>query len=558
MPIPLTYPGVYIEEVPSGVHTITGVPTSIAAFVGPAVSGPANEPRTIFSYADYTNVFGGLDVHYPLSYAVRDFFANGGGQAIIVRVVSNDADDPATRSTFGIPTSLGPGTGTGTGSGGGGGGATGTGAIGLLLTAANQGNWAHSLYVQVNQDGLSPSATDPATQFGLENNGQLFNLKVGRRKTPDGTVADIVEEFRNLTTEANSPRYIQTVLAAQSNFLRLADTADIIEHDPRRLGQGAVQGSTADDKSSSLTPGDYYADPDPNDHEKKGIAALDKADIFNLLCLPMKADEDVPSGVLSEALAFCVRRRAMLILDPPQAWADSGAGSVLPFSDGFSSLSGPATRNAAVYYPRLNQPNPLKEGAVEKFVPSGAVAGLYAATDAARGVWKAPAGVDAGITGIDSLTRVLTDSENGVLNPLGINCLRTFPVIGTVVWGARTLRGADQLGDEYKYVPVRRTALFIEESLYRGTKWIVFEPNDERLWSQIRLNVGAFMHDLFRQGAFQGQSAQEAYFVKCDKETTLQNDIDHGIVNILVGFAPLKPAEFVVIKIQQMAGQIAV
>jgi hypothetical protein len=139
---------------------------------------------------------------------------------------------------------------------------------------------------------------------------------------------------------------------------------------------------------------------------------------------------------------------------------------------------------------------------------------------------------------------------------VGINCLRTFPITGTVVWGARTLRGADQLADEYKYVPVRRLALFIEESLYRGTQWVVFEPNDEPLWAQIRLNVGAFMQSLFRQGAFQGQTPKEAYLVKCDKETTTQTDINLGIVNIVVGFAPLKPAEFVIIKIQQLAGQI--
>ena len=150
----------------------------------------------------------------------------------------------------------------------------------------------------------------------------------------------------------------------------------------------------------------------------------------------------------------------------------------------------------------------------------------------------------------------MTDLENGLLNPLGINCLRHFPVYGKVVWGARTLQGADGFASEWKYIPVRRTALFIEESLYRGTKWVVFEPNDEPLWAQIRLAAGAFMHNLFRQGAFQGRSPREAYFVKCDNETTTQNDINLGIVNIVVGFAPLKPAEFVVIKFQQMAGQI--
>jgi phage tail sheath protein FI len=137
-----------------------------------------------------------------------------------------------------------------------------------------------------------------------------------------------------------------------------------------------------------------------------------------------------------------------------------------------------------------------------------------------------------------------------------VNCIRNFPVYGTVLWGARTRRGADEEADEYKYIPVRRLALYMEESLFRGLKWVVFEPNDEPLWAQIRLNVGAFMHNLYRLGAFQGKTPREAYFVKCDRETTTQNDINQGVVNVLVGFAPLKPAEFVVLKIQQMAGQI--
>ena len=165
-------------------------------------------------------------------------------------------------------------------------------------------------------------------------------------------------------------------------------------------------------------------------------------------------------------------------------------------------------------------------------------------------------GIDAALNGVQGLAVTLNDAENGMLNPLGVNCLRNFPLVGPVLWGSRTLRGADLLADEYKYVPVRRLALYIEESLFRGTQWVVFEPNDEPLWSQIRLNVGAFMQNLFRQGAFQGKTPNDAYFVKCDKETTTQNDINLGIVNIVVGFAPLKPAEFVVIQLQQMAGQI--
>jgi hypothetical protein len=185
----------------------------------------------------------------------------------------------------------------------------------------------------------------------------------------------------------------------------------------------------------------------------------------------------------------------------------------------------------------------------------GAVAGIFARTDAQRGVWKAPAGTDATLDGVAELAVTLTDNEIGKLNPIAVNCLRAAPAAGHVIWGARTRNGADRLASEWKYLPVRRTALFLEESLYRGTQWVVFEPNDEPLWSQIRLNVGAFMNNLFKQGAFAGTTPKEAFFVKCDSETTTQDDVNLGIVNIIVGFAPLKPAEFVVISLQQIAGQ---
>ena len=246
----------------------------------------------------------------------------------------------------------------------------------------------------------------------------------------------------------------------------------------------------------------------------------------------------------------------MLIVDPPAEWGDNFA-----VDDPIGKLTGlnfsaDDMRNAAIYFPRVKAADPLSKGQQATFVPCGLIAGAMAATDARRGVWKAPAGLDAGLSGIDGLATSLTNQENGVLNQIGINCLRSFPIYGNVIWGTRTLRGADQMADEYKYIPVRRLALFIEESLFRGTQWVVFEPNDEPLWAQIRLNVGSFMHNLFVQGAFQGQTPAAAYFVKCDKETTTQNDIDLGIVNIHVGFAPLKPAEFVVLQIQQIAGNI--
>jgi phage tail sheath protein FI len=308
--------------------------------------------------------------------------------------------------------------------------------------------------------------------------------------------------------------------------------------------------------------------PDQGEAKKLGLFALEQLyardDLFNLLCIPPYKDTsdagdenaNVEASLIARAATYCEKRRAMLIVDPPTAWKDKNA-AVAGFSADPDQI-GARSRNAALFFPRVQMANPLHGNQLESFPPCGVVSGIFARTDAQRGVWKAPAGIDAALAGVAMMNIPLTDDENGDLNPLGINCLRSFPVYGRVLWGSRTLRGADAFADEYKYIPVRRTALYIEESLYRGLKWVVFEPNDEPLWSQVRLNVGAFMHNLFRQGAFQGRSPREAYFVKCDSESTTQNDINLGIVNIIVGFAPLKPAEFVVIKLQQITGQIEV
>jgi uncharacterized protein len=315
----------------------------------------------------------------------------------------------------------------------------------------------------------------------------------------------------------------------------------------------AAKGSNGKDLEAT----DYIG----SQNTKTGLYALDKTDLFNLLVIPPdKRDGDTPAPVYQSAIEYARARRAFVIVDSPVAWSSNASVAAAAAVAGFDGLglSVDSARNAALYFPHIQKADPLRASQINNFVPSGAIAGIFARTDSTRGVWKAPAGLDASINGIQGLNVNLNDSENGMLNPLGINSLRAFPGSGKVVWGARTLRGADRLADEWKYVPVRRTALFIEESLYRGTQWVVFEPNDEPLWAQIRLNIGAFMHNLFRLGAFQGTTPKDAYFVKCDKETTNQTDINSGIVNIVVGFAPLKPAEFVVIKLQQIAGQIDV
>ncbi len=278
----------------------------------------------------------------------------------------------------------------------------------------------------------------------------------------------------------------------------------------------------------------------------RAIRTLDGVDLFNILVIPGLTTPRMLAG----AVDYCRKRRAFLIVDSPIR-----AKTPAQMQQVIGSRALPQSNSAAVYYPWTEISDPLDNGQPRITPPSGTIAGLFARTDSARGVWKAPAGTEASLVGVLGLEYKLTDADIALLNPRGVNCLRSFPVFGPVAWGARTLESDDSLASDWKYVPVRRLALFLEESLDRGTRWAIFEPNDESLWAQMRLSVAAFMHGLFRQGAFLGNTPRDAYFVKCDQETTTAADVANGVVNIVVGFAPLKPAEFVVIKIQQRAGK---
>ena len=533
MPVTVSYPGVYVEELPSGVRTIAGVATSITAFVGKALRGPVNEPVTITSYGDFERTFGGLHVSLPLGYAVRDFFLNGGAQAVIVRLYKKPAASAGT-ATLEVPD--------------------------LALQAASPGAWGMQLRARVDKKAVNdPNLAAAAQRLGVPP-ADLFDLTLR-----DGTTGAI-ESHLNLTTK-ESARRVDRVLAGESLLARVASSVTL----PKDASPAKHGGALADvdvwtvaakSTAAKSDATDAGSDSDPigaaeykgSAVNKTGLYALEKTDLFNLLCIAADTrGGDVPDDVYQEAMTYCAKRRALLIVDAKAGWTTVAAAQSGTAAMG---LNGDAARNAAIYFPRIRQADARLDGLVDTFAAAGVVAGVMARTDGQRGVWKAPAGLDASLNGVAGLSVEMTDAENGLLNPLGINCLRSFPVHGRVVWGARTLRGADAAADEYKYVPVRRTALYIEESLYRGLKWVVFEPNDEPLWAQIRLNVGAFMHNLFRQGAFQGRTPREAYLVKCDRETTTQNDINLGIVNILVGFAPLRPAEFVIIRLQQLAGQI--
>jgi phage tail sheath protein FI len=775
MPTQVTYPGVYIEEVPSGVRAITGVSTSVAAFLGTSKRGPINKATHILSYADYERRFGGLAADSEMSYAVRQFFLNGGSDAWVVRLAKNAvaatcplqdgagrdvlrltaldegktgnqievrvsyrfASNPA--STFNLTLNYVPrenptesltenlsslsmnsqdaryvqdavngtsqlvkverivdsATLSGLGSGTSVSGDLSEG--GALKDVATLLDAAHNR-IQISVNGSPPVEVEldlAAIGAGADAAARLTNLcsdiqrKVraeadgeqalsGFQCAPDrntikmtsgaagenstvrvlpgqtndastrlklgtlngGVETDAVADIRpvevpahgTLTSGTFQATDLDTLPSASKNSFQIS--LDGYGPDTVSLGSSAASGADLAAKLQdvaariqgtvgALKPSNpAYRDftcvanttpgrPDTNTltlasgtrgtassvtvnaaannsianelhlltgasvhratnvmlqggsespfteseaynifiadrSQRKGIYALEEIDLFNLLCMPGVTD----SGILADAAAYCQERRAFLIVDAP-----SNARKPDDMVKVVSGTALPKTDHAAVYYPWIKVADPLNNGKLRTCAPSGLVAGLYARTDSFSGVWKAPAGTPANLLGAQGVEYPLTDGENGMLNPLGVNCIRVFPIYGVVSWGARTLRGADQMTSEWKYVPVRRLALFIEESLYRGTKWAVFEPNDAPLWRQIGSNVGAFMQSLFRQGAFQGGTPSEAYFVKCDNETTTQNDIDRGIVNVLVGFAPLKPAEFVVLKIQQMAGQ---
>lgn len=609
-----TSPGVYIEEIPSSVRSIVGVSTSTTGFIGRARKGPVNKPIVINNFGDFEKRFGGLWLSSTVGFAIRDFFINGGSQAVVVRLFAPTfIDDAARQAAFaaaqGEAQTAGQAVATAAddavagaadaqdvadAAAGAVAAASAAGAIamqaaqtvsaaaqaavtdtatpaevaaaaaavvaatatalanqaapitrarltigGLNLEAASEGAWGNSLRVRVDYNVTGP---DAAT---------LFNLSVLDVATGE------IEVLRNVSVATDAVRRVDRVLENESRLIRARGTLPGVR--PTASAVPAPGANPFDPATSSTGVLEIASDGNDlganeflgSESNKQGIYGFEDAANLNLLCIPpMSTTADVPNNVWTAAASYCERRRAFLLIDPPGTWTTKDAAVT-----GMATGVGTTSKNASVFFPRLRQPNILRNNQIETFVPSGAIAGVMARTDASRGVWKAPAGLSATLRGVSDFSVPLTDAENGELNPLGLNCLRTMPPAGRVVWGSRTLQGDDRLASEWKYIPVRRTALFIEESLFRGLAWAVFEPNDEPLWGQIRLNVTAFMHTLFRQGAFQGSKPDLAYLVKCDSETTTQDDINRGVVNVLVGFAPLKPAEFVVIKLQQLAGQ---
>jgi phage tail sheath protein FI len=421
----------------------------------------------------------------------------------------------------------------------------------FALTAADPGEWGNELSATLNVIPAGPLYT----KYGLDPSNQqqaLFNLSISWF---DGTSYQ-TESFLNVTLagDATQSNRLDKVLEDGSQFVRCAIPNSLPSIPQSTIAVGFASGGV---DSAALQVSDYTGDA----ASQTGLYALSQLPYgFNILCVPPDDVQDADGGdqdaaVYQEAAQLCVANNAVLIIDPPKRWYSLWqSGQVTNISINDPALGGytaDQARSAAVYFPRVVIADPLMNGQPKVLPPCGFMAAAWASTDAAAGVWKAPAGLDVPVAGVVGLQANLTDSDSGELNPQGINAIRQFSVGGNVVWGARTAYGSDTLNDEYKYLPVRRLLLYIETSLQFATRWAVFQPNGASLWARLQTQINTFMAGLFAKGAFAGTSASQAFFVKCDASTTLPSDQAAGIVNVQVGFAPLYPAEFVVITVSQ-------
>jgi phage tail sheath protein FI len=505
MPVNPTYPGIYIEELPSSARTITAAPTSITVFVGythPFKTKNYDQAVRIFNFAEYEREFGGFYqsgvITADVAYAIDQFFLNGGSDAYVV--------------------GLNP----------------------KVAAAQNTLN-------NIQFTALEPTDLD-TTQITVTISNVQSSKNIADITVVYGSGGLRAETFRKVTLgDSTKPDFLENRINGVSTLVKVAPAPTYPLVFPDASPTTTLTLSTP--PGASIFSSQAFVEVFQTDQD------LDKVPIFNLLLIPGVAD----NSVWSAALAFCERKQAFLILDPPRDACADTSSAPLPLMETLmlNDAIVPKSTNGAIYFPYLKSTDRLTGNPIE-LPPSGFVAGIYARTDLNRGVWKAPAGLETVIlntTGVVERGK-MTDQRQGTLNPIGVNCLRGFPGVGTVVYGARTLVSNNLALQQWKYVPVRRIALFIEQTLIQNLVWVVFEPNDEPLWAAIRTSIEGFMLSLFSQGAFQGATPSQAFQVKCDKSTTTQTDIDLGKVNIVVAFAPLKPAEFVIIKIAQLAGQV--
>jgi uncharacterized protein len=642
----VTYPGVYIQEIPGGARPIEIASTSTAAFVGLTERGP-DEATLVTSWTEYQRIFGGFIADGYLPHSVFHAFNNGLRQCYIVRVTRSDAAVAIASVT--VNNRADPSV------------------RGLTFSAKNKGAWGNSLVLTIDDGTLDP--------------GNEFRISVRRQVDPNvmpENLRDItpLEVFDNLSVDAGAPNFVVNALKQGSTLINAQLHGDntSLQHGLHRGGLGpnlplrenlsfqisldnegfqvvtlpptaggtttltevataiqtAVQALTKKKNSTKAEAFERFT-ADVEAENGKSRLVLRSGTILATSSVRIKAAANdataqlklgLGNGGLSEDGVAVRRPVSAPAVQVGDAEVSAQVAGVVPGSDGkeqlteqsfsgafkrldnvtdFSLLAVPgestptmaaegmgycanrplqdvfylaetafdndtideakefragittANSYGALYFPWVKSLDPSGQSPEPILLPpSGYIAGLYARIDSSRGVWKAPAGTEASLNGAVGLAAELSDVQHGNLNPLAINVIRRFPTAGIVSFGARTISS----NPEWKYVSVRRTAIMLRVSIYYGIQWAVFEPNDEPLWSELRLNIGSFMTTLFRQGAFQGSTPTQAFFVKCDAETTTQADIDLGIVNVLVGFAPLKPAEFVVVKISQQAGQV--
>jgi phage tail sheath protein FI len=535
MTVTTSYPGVYIEELPNLTHSIVPSPTSIAVFVGythPFLTPAANYKTAIpvASAADYRRSFGGpFSSPWQPDYvgqAIAEFFANGGSTCYVVGLPAVQYySGGAPAESGGNPVEVAAATEVVTVTSGGSITFTALQPVGIAAAAPATGTVGIPMQVAISnpQPPTKNTSADIVVSYG--------NTVETYRQVAIGDLESALANSSLVTVKLSSP----------------APTEYPTTGSPFELGYGT---SAPEASWTVINPGDFGQVFDAG-------ASLDKVPIFNLLAIPGISD----LAVLSTGVAYCEGKRAFLIMDTPSpTTADWDANSIVDNLSGGGSLSDdfPVSINAALYYPWVNTTDAVT-GAAMTSPPSGFVAGLYGQEDSARGVWKSPAGIETVLNGSSGVVTAgaMTDAQQGVLNQNALNCLRQFPGIGTVIFGARTTAGADAntAQQQWKYIAVRRMALFIEQTLHANLTWAVFEPNAQPLWAALTQEVNAFMLSLFRSGAFAGTTPSNSFLVQCDATTTTPTDVANGVVNIVVGFAPLSPAEFVIVQIAQLAGQ---
>ena len=511
-------PGVYVEEIEIGGKPIEGVSTSTAGFLGPAERGP-EPPRLITGFEQFRRLYGGYLSNSFLAYGIEGFFSNGGKRCFVGRIVADDA--VATVATVDT----------------------------ITVAAIGPGAWGNRLAVRIDRGSLNSATTSlfkltvmywaqmPPTP--LVDPTDPTNATDPNRRTPT-----LLEVYDNLTDDPTSINYYENRINPQSSLIRVA-----------RLGAGnpADQALTFLTDLAAAIPGSDGSALDLNDYRgriltfpdgttaRTGFEGFREIDEIAMVCVP---DHHSVANLTNDIVAHCTQLhdRFAVLHSNPATDTLASAGTLRPPQD---------TTFAAFYFPWIMVYDPRTNGDL-LVPPSGHVAGIYAKTDTERGVHKAPA--NEVVLGATALQFQITKGEQDILNPRGVNCLRVFPGRGLRVWGART-SSSDPL---WKYVNVRRLLLYIEESIDEGTQWVVFEPNNEKLWGRVTATITEFLTRVWRDGALMGTKPEEAFFVKCDRTTMTQDDIDNGRLICIIGVAPVKPAEFVIFRIAQWAGGSAV